>query len=73
MAKRWDVLTDGEREDFLTWVQPMLLDGIQANKQNHTPLYCIHALYSLLCGSLHTCFGRVWLRKTAAVLSRQPF
>ena len=73
MAKRWDVLTDGEREDFLTWVQPMLLDGIQANKQNHTPLYCIHALYSLLCGSFWPVLVAFGLRKTAAVLSRQPF
>jgi len=29
MAKRWDVLTDTEREEFLTWVQPRLLPGIQ--------------------------------------------
>jgi len=29
MAKRWDVLTDAEREEFLTWVQPRLIAGIQ--------------------------------------------
>jgi len=30
MAKRWNVLTDAERDDFLTWLQPRLLPGIQA-------------------------------------------
>jgi len=29
MAKRWDVLTDAEREEFLSWVQPRLPSGIQ--------------------------------------------
>eukprot|EP00656_Telonema_subtile_P037554 TRINITY_DN4181_c0_g1_i1.p1 TRINITY_DN4181_c0_g1~~TRINITY_DN4181_c0_g1_i1.p1 ORF type:complete len:239 (-),score=52.38 TRINITY_DN4181_c0_g1_i1:216-932(-) len=30
MAKRWDGLTDMEREEFLNWLQPNLLPGIQA-------------------------------------------
>ena len=29
MAKRWDVLTDAEREEFLSWIQPRLPQGIQ--------------------------------------------
>lgn len=33
MAKRWDVLTDGEREEFLQWIQPRLLSGIQVKSR----------------------------------------
>lgn len=33
MAKRWDVLTDGEREEFLSWIQPRLLPGIQVKSR----------------------------------------
>jgi len=33
MAKRWDVLTDQEREEFLAWLQPNLLPGIQAKSR----------------------------------------
>jgi len=33
MAKRWDVLTDTEREDFLTWLQPRLLPGVQVKSR----------------------------------------
>ena len=37
MAKRWDVLTDQEREEFLAWLQPNLLPGIQAKSRSVTP------------------------------------
>jgi len=33
MAKRWDVLTDAEREEFLSWVQPRLPAGIQVKSR----------------------------------------
>eukprot|EP00658_Telonema_sp_P-2_P000472 TRINITY_DN10181_c0_g1_i2.p1 TRINITY_DN10181_c0_g1~~TRINITY_DN10181_c0_g1_i2.p1 ORF type:complete len:236 (+),score=59.95 TRINITY_DN10181_c0_g1_i2:136-843(+) len=33
MAKRWDVMTDGERDEFLLWLQPNLLPGIQAKSR----------------------------------------
>ena len=33
MAKRWDVLTDAEREEFLSWLQPRLLSGVQVKSR----------------------------------------
>jgi len=40
MAKRWDVLTDQEREEFLSWVQPRLLQGIQVKSRVDVDLTC---------------------------------